>query len=208
MTPQSTQRHQNPDVVSPSARSSASLGTPPSAKGRWNDFHRHTHSGEGKDWHDILEMDWPSVRADIEAGALVGIRPSAGPRRSGLKHVGEARRGVSVGLAWAVLDDDGFERLLFDLLRSFPSYQNIEWAHEERAPDRRRDLSAERVIKDDGGTTRLKESSSKPSTGHQIGRTYRHHKHIEHTRAVGAPRHPRAGPGYERTIHHRRGSGG
>ncbi|MGY4712795.1 restriction endonuclease [Mycolicibacterium sp. CBM1] len=57
-------------------------------------------------------------------------------------------------MAWDSLDDDGFERLLYDLLRSFPNYQNVEWLMKTRAPDRGRDLSAERVIKDDGGTTR------------------------------------------------------
>ena len=36
----------------------------------------------------------------------------------------------------------------------FPSYQNVEWLMKTRAPDRGRDLSAERVIRDDGGTTR------------------------------------------------------
>lgn len=36
----------------------------------------------------------------------------------------------------------------------FPSYQNVDWLMKTRAPDRGRDLSAERVIRDDGGTTR------------------------------------------------------
>ncbi|WP_290047750.1 restriction endonuclease [Nocardia nova] len=57
-------------------------------------------------------------------------------------------------LVWEKLSDSGFERLLFDLFRRFPRYQNVEWLTHTRAPDRGRDLSAERVIVDDGGTTR------------------------------------------------------
>lgn len=131
------------------------LGDTTERKGRWNDLHRHIHFGEGHDWHDIVETDWPSVRADIEAAHLSESDPLPVPEVD----LGEAASsrpagGVSVGLAWAALDDDEFERLLFDLLRSFPSYQNVEWLMKTRAPDRGRDLSAERVIRDDGGTTR------------------------------------------------------
>jgi hypothetical protein len=131
------------------------LGDTTERGGRWGDLHRHMHFGQGHDWHDIIELDWPSIRADIEAASLsesdplpvpevdLGVAASAGP-------VG----GASVGLVWTSLDDDGFERLLFDLLRSFPRYQNVDWLMKTRAPDRGRDLSAERVIDDDGGTTR------------------------------------------------------
>jgi hypothetical protein len=40
-------------------------------KGRWSDLHRHLHFGQGHDWHDIRELDWPSVRADVEAAGLL-----------------------------------------------------------------------------------------------------------------------------------------
>jgi hypothetical protein len=55
---------------------------------------------------------------------------------------------------WDAIDDDGFERLLFDLLRGLPNYQNVEWLMKTRAPDRGRDLSLERILRDGGGTTR------------------------------------------------------
>lgn len=144
-----------PTVVESISEIERLLGDTTERKGRWNDLHRHIHFGEGKDWHDILEMDWPSVRADIEAAHLSESDPLPIPEID-LGEAASARPagGVSVGLAWTVLDDDGFERLLFDLLRSFPSYQNVEWLMKTRAPDRGRDLSAERVIRDDGGTTR------------------------------------------------------
>lgn len=131
------------------------LGDTTERGGRWGDLHRHMHFGQGHDWHDVTEMDWPSVRADIEAASLAESDPLPVPGVD-LGFAASARPvgGASIGLTWSALDDDGFERLLFDLLRAFPRYQNVEWLMKTRAPDRGRDLSAERVIQDDGGTTR------------------------------------------------------
>ena len=63
--------------------------------------------------------------------------------------------GISTAILWPALDDEAFERLLFDHFRGFQSYQNVDWLMKTRAPDRGRDLSAERVNRDDGGTTRI-----------------------------------------------------
>ena len=131
------------------------LGDTTERKGRWGDLHRHTHFGEGHDWHDIVEFDWPSVRADVKAAGLSESDPLPVPGIDlGVAASARPGGGASIGLAWTSLDDDGFERLLFDLLRGFPSYQNVDWLMKTRAPDRGRDLSAERIIRDDGGTTR------------------------------------------------------
>jgi hypothetical protein len=131
------------------------LGDTTDRKGRWGDLHRHLRFSEGHDWHDIAEMDWPSVRADVEAASLSESDPLSVPTVDlGVAASAKPAGGASIGLHWTVLNDDGFERLLFDLLRGFPSYQNVEWLMKTRAPDRGRDLSAERVIRDDGGTTR------------------------------------------------------
>lgn len=131
------------------------LGDTTNRKGRWGDLHRHLHFGQGHDWHDIAEMDWPSVREDIEAASLSETDPLPVPAIDlGVAASARPTGGATIGLTWTALDDDGFERLLFDLLRGFPSYQNVEWLMKTRAPDRGRDLSAERIIKDDGGTTR------------------------------------------------------
>lgn len=131
------------------------LGDTTERKGRWGDLHRHLHFSQGQDWHDILEMDWPSVRTDIEAASLTDSDPLPVPEIDlGRAASAHPAGGASTTLAWSTLDDEGFERLLYDLLRSFPSYQNVEWLLKTRAPDRGRDLSAERVILDDSGTTR------------------------------------------------------
>ncbi|MFI8778077.1 restriction endonuclease [Brachybacterium paraconglomeratum] len=131
------------------------LGDTTVRKGSWGDLHRHLHFGQGPDWHDILEKDWPSVRADIEAASLADADPLPVPEidlgRAASAHPSGA---ASTELAWSTLNDDGFERLLFDLIRTFPTYQNVQWLLKTRAPDRGRDLSAERVIQDDSGTTR------------------------------------------------------
>lgn len=131
------------------------LGDTIDRKGRWNDLHRHLRFGQGHDWQDIAEIDWPSVRVDIEAASLSEVDPlPVPPIDLGVAASAKPTGGASIGFHWSVLDDDGFERLLFDLLRGFPNYQNVEWLMKTRAPDRGRDLSAERVTRDDGGTTR------------------------------------------------------
>jgi hypothetical protein len=131
------------------------LGDTTDRRGRWGDLHRHMYFGQGHDWHDITEMDWPSVKADIEAAGLSEADPlPVADFDLGAAASASPSGGVTTGLTWENLDEDQFERLLFNLLRGFPSYQNVEWLMKTRAPDRGRDLSVERVIRDDGGTTR------------------------------------------------------
>lgn len=131
------------------------LGDTVTRSGRWADLHRHMRFGEGHDWHDIAEFDWPSVRSDIEAAWLEDADPIPVP----LDDLGAAASanptgGVTTALNWTALDDDGFERLLFDLLRGLGDYQNVEWLMKTRAPDRGRDLSLERLVRDSGGSVR------------------------------------------------------
>jgi hypothetical protein len=61
---------------------------------------------------------------------------------------------ATIALPWNRLDDDGFERLLYDLLRDFPEHQNVQWLMQTRAPDRGRDLSLERSLRDATGGVR------------------------------------------------------
>lgn len=46
-------------------------------RSRWSALHRHLRFGQRQDWHDIAELDRPTVRSDIEAGALSGTNPSS-----------------------------------------------------------------------------------------------------------------------------------
>jgi hypothetical protein len=125
-------------------------------RGRWADLRRHLRFGQGHDWHDIAEVDWPSIRSDVEAAGTsdsdplsvldIDLGAAAGGRLSGK---------ATLALAWSRLDDEGFERLLFDLLRSYSDHDNVQWLTQTRAPDRGRDLSLDRRIVDSTGGVRV-----------------------------------------------------
>ncbi len=131
------------------------LGSSVAKPARWSDLHRHMHFVFG-DLHDIIEHDWPSVKAGLrksmygerepvpveieDLGALVSAKPR-GP--------------VATRLKWESLTDEEFERLIFVLLSSENGYENPEWLMKTNAPDRGRDLSVYRVYADPlGGTLR------------------------------------------------------
>jgi hypothetical protein len=124
-------------------------------RGRWGDLYRHLHFGEGHDWHDINEFDWPSVRSDVEAAAFSDTAPLPVPGIDlGVAASGHLTGTATIALPWHRLDDDGFERLLYDLLRDIPEHQNVQWLTRTRAPDGGRDLSLERVLRDSTGGVR------------------------------------------------------
>ncbi|MCX9190315.1 restriction endonuclease [Carbonactinospora thermoautotrophica] len=118
-------------------------------KGRWQELRRHLAWGQGQDLHDIASLDWPSVRSDIEAnlyseleplpvevenlGSLVQSKPS-GP--------------VTTKLKWDAISAEDFERLLFNIIADASDYTNPKWLMHTNAPDRGRDISAERVTSD------------------------------------------------------------
>jgi hypothetical protein len=131
------------------------LGDATERRGRWNDLFRHMHFSQGHDWHDIQEFDWPSVKPDIEAATLGAADPLPVPDIDlGQASAGKLTGAATLALPWNRLDDDGFERLLLDLLRSFPEHHNVEWLMQTRAPDRGRDLSLDRDLRDSTGAVR------------------------------------------------------
>ncbi len=131
------------------------LGDTAERKGRWSDLRRHLRFSEGHDWYDIAELDWPSVRSDIEASALADSDPLPVPAVDlGQAAAGSLTGAATIALPWDRLDDGGFERLLYDLLRSFPEHENVQWLMQTRAPDRGRDLSLDRVLRDGTGGVR------------------------------------------------------
>ena len=131
------------------------LGQTVERAGRWSDLHRHLRFGHVNDWHDISALDWPSVLSDIEAAKVGEADPVPVPDVD-LGEIGKAELTgqATTALEWTVLDPDGFERLLFDILRDLEGYQNIEWLMKTNAPDRGRDISLQRVIRDSSGTIR------------------------------------------------------
>lgn len=131
------------------------LGDTAQRRGRWGDLRRHLHFGQGHDWHDIREFDWPSVRSDVEAGALSDTDPLPVPAIDlGREAGGHLTGTATLALPWDRLNDDDFERLLYDLLRSFPEHENVQWLMQTRAPDRGRDLSLDRSLRDSTGGVR------------------------------------------------------
>lgn len=130
----------------------SSIKRPP----RWGDLQRHLSFGDYQDFQDIERLDWPNVKEALRAGlygqndpvpvavddlgTLVTQKP-AGP--------------ITTALNWTALDDDGFERLMFNLIGSTPGYENPEWLMKTRAADIGRDLSVTRVVHDAlSGTSR------------------------------------------------------
>jgi len=124
-------------------------------QGRWEDLSRHLYFSEGHDWHDICEFDWPSVRPDIEGATLAATEPLPVPHIDlGQASAGNLTGKATVALPWERLDDEGFERLLYDLLLSIPEYENVQWLMSTHAPDRGRDISVTHVIRGSTGSVR------------------------------------------------------
>lgn len=132
------------------------LGSSVTKPPRWSDLQRHMHYNTLGDLSDIVEHDWPSVKAGLrksmygekepvpvtvdDLGVLVNAKPK-GP--------------VATKLKWANLTDEEFERMIFVLIAFEQGYENPEWLMRTNAPDRGRDLSVYRVQVDPlGGTSR------------------------------------------------------
>lgn len=130
----------------------SSVATPP----RWGDLHRHLHFALRCDLSDIVESDWPAVKAGLQK-SLYGDRE---PVPVGVQDLGalvskRPRGPVATKLRWEGLSEEDFERLVFALISSEPAYENPEWLMKTNAPDRGRDLSVQRVHADPlSGTTR------------------------------------------------------
>lgn len=124
-------------------------GTVVNAPPRWSDLRRHLAFGLTGDLYDIINHDWPSARKSLQAamygpddpipvdvadlGALVKSAPT-GP--------------VVAALKWEVIDDEGFERLVYNIVSNASGYSNPQWLTHTRAPDRGRDISATKTIED------------------------------------------------------------
>lgn len=132
------------------------LGSSVKKPQRWSDLHRHMHFGMIGDLHDIIEHDWPSVKAGLRE-SLYGDKE---PVPIEIVDLGELTRNkpkgpVATKLLWENLTEEDFERLLFALISSEVGYENPEWLMNTNAPDKGRDLSVYRVYTDSlGGTLR------------------------------------------------------
>lgn len=123
---------------------------------RWGMLQRHLGFGMGGDLDDIEMHDWPAVRASLQKDLYQGNEAKPVAVKDLADLVSAKPHGpVTTALKWRALDDDGFERVIFDLISRADGYENAEWLTATRAADRGRDLSVYRVSVDAlSGTTR------------------------------------------------------
>ncbi len=98
---------------------------------------------------------WPSVRASLSDGLYGELDPIPVGANDLGEVVNEDPAGpVSTKLEWSALDDEDFERLVYQLISEAKGYENVQWLQKTHAPDRGRDLSADRVYADALGSVR------------------------------------------------------
>ena len=125
------------------------IGSSIDRPGRWSDLHRHIHFAAVGDLRDILKHDWPDVSESLKRQ----IYGQHDPLPVDIKDIGELvaakpSGSVPTRLDWSSLNDEDYERLIFSLIAEDEGYQNVQWLQHTRAPDRGRDLSANRVYND------------------------------------------------------------
>jgi len=125
------------------------LGSSVLKPARWTDLARHIHFATARDLHDIIDIDWPSVKAGLRK-SLYGEKEPAPVGVGDLSDIVNKKPSgpVATKLRWDQLTPEDFERLLFVLISSEKAYENPEWLMRTNAPDRGRDLSVYRVDTD------------------------------------------------------------
>jgi hypothetical protein len=132
------------------------LGSSVQRPNRWFDIQRHLRFGELNDFHDIVSMDWPQVKKALRTVTYEANDPipiEIDDLGTVVKSKPKGR--VTTELKWDQLNQETFERLIFELITTTEGYDNPQWLTQTNAPDKGRDLSVVRVIKDDlTGVTR------------------------------------------------------
>lgn len=133
------------------------LGDTVERRGRWSDLHRHLHFSQPHDWREIRDSDWPSVKSDIEAAVFDDSDPLPVPDGIDLGSVvaKDPTAAVSTPLVWENLHAEQFERLIFELLEQLPEFTNVTLLTNPNAPDRGRDLAADRQLTAGHNTVRI-----------------------------------------------------
>lgn len=116
---------------------------------RWDAMERHLNYGQTVDLRDIIDADWPSVKA----GLTTSLYTSNEPIPVGVSDLAELVASSPSGsvltkLNWEKLSAEDFERLIFNLVASEQNHENPQWLMHTNAPDRGRDLSVYRIYRD------------------------------------------------------------
>ena len=116
---------------------------------RLQDLYRHLHFGYIQDLHDIIAMDWPSVKSAIQ-DSLYGPTDPVPVSVSDLTALSKSppKGRVITALKWDSLDDGDFERLVYNLISDTEGYSNPGWFTHPNAADRGRDISVTRSVSD------------------------------------------------------------
>lgn len=116
---------------------------------RWTELRRHLRFAQGNDLSDIATMDWPSVRDEVQSRMYAEREPVP----VSLDDLGEVVRArptgpVSTRMNWSALSAEGFEGVIFEMIRQTPGYENVRWLMKTNATDRGRDIDANHVTTD------------------------------------------------------------
>jgi hypothetical protein len=128
------------------------------APSRWYDLRRHMSFAEQHDLKDIITKDWPVVKRHIQES----LQDENDPIPSDISDLSvlvatKPRGSVPKELNWNNIGDSDFERLIFMLVSNADGYENPQWLMDTNAPDKGRDISVDRIVKDAlGGTLRFR----------------------------------------------------
>ena len=119
---------------------------------------RQSDANDGQAAMELMEAAfrvWPSVRDSLSDGLYGEFDPiPVGADDLGEVVIENPPGSVSSKLKWSVLDDEEFERLVYKLISEAAGYENVQWLQKTHAPDRGRDISADRVHADTLGSVR------------------------------------------------------
>lgn len=122
---------------------------------RWRELQRHASFGQLQDLNDIEKLDWPPIRAALMKDLYADDEPlPVNVTDLGNLVASKPRGNVITGLRWSNLDDEGFERLIFNVISNTKGYENPAWLTKTNAADRGRDLSVSRITVDQLSGTR------------------------------------------------------
>jgi hypothetical protein len=115
---------------------------------RWSDLQRHIFYAKLHDFSDVKERDWPIVKHFLLEGIYEENDPIPLEVEDLSTLVAAKPKGSIDKINWTKIDPEDFERLIYTLLSSSEGYENPQWLMHTNAPDRGRDLSVERVVRD------------------------------------------------------------
>lgn len=122
---------------------------------RWRDLRRHVGFGQVQDLIDIEKLDWPVIKSALTKDLYADDEPlPVAVKDLGDLVAARPRGDVVTELQWHRLDEEGFERLIFNLISNTDGYENPQWLTRTNAPDRGRDLSVMHVSVDPLSGTR------------------------------------------------------